>query len=206
MFCTKCGAPNEDSSAFCFKCGAKLVIESTQPEQAAPVEEQISQTTAPSPVMSSNKKKKYTETASTAILAILIVVILLATYTNIFSGIGLGGSSKVTFTSDFEETYSGGGPFVIDSSGTVWTIHSGGYMIQKFGNNVPFSISGTFSSNAKVTAFIIGESDWNLLNVTDHGNVAKSDMNTYVITTGDVETGSLQTSLSAGNYYIVIYA
>lgn len=203
MFCTSCGAQNDESSSFCYSCGAKLGSGGDKSVNSGPVEVQSNEPGTSTSVAS--KRKKYTETISSVILVVLIVIVLLASYTNVLSGFGLGGYSKVTFTSDFQETYSGGGPFVIDSSGTVWSIHSGGYMIQRFGNSVPFAISGTFSSNAKVTAFIIGESDWNLINATDHGNVPVSDMTTYITTSGNVATGSFQANLGAGNYYIVIF-
>lgn len=154
---------------------------------------------------SSAKRKKTVDTVTTVILVVLILVIVLATYTNLFSGIGLGGSSKVTFTSNFEETYSGGGPFVIEASGNVWTVQSGGYEIQMFGNTVPFAVAGTFSSSPSVTAFIVSQSVWNSVNVTDHGNVAISDLSPYELNTGSVTSGSLNVDLSAGNYYLVIF-
>ncbi len=37
MFCPRCGAENPDSSAFCFKCGAKLTPASGLPSASSPV-------------------------------------------------------------------------------------------------------------------------------------------------------------------------
>lgn len=210
MFCSKCGTQNDDSDAFCYKCGAKLAQspQNIQEAQQAPVQDPVqaqSFQTAPEEVKASNRKK-VGETVSTVILVVLILVVVLASYTNIFSGIGLGGSAKVTFTSDFEQTYNGGGPFVIDSSGTVWSVHSGGYILQRFSNTVPFSTSGSFSSSLAVTVFILSATDWNTVNLTDHGNVPVSDVSSYILNTGSVESGSLNANLAAGTYYIVIFA
>lgn len=209
MFCAKCGASNEDTSVFCYKCGAKLVQISENPvvepvvEQPAPAPEQDNQVFS-KPVSHSNRKK-IANTVSSVVLVVLIVVIIVATNTNLFSGLGLGGSAKITFTSDFEETYSGGGPFIIEHSGTVWSVQSGGYIVQRFGNTVPFSVSGTFSSSMSVTAFIVSESVWNTVNLTDHGNVAMTDLSPYELTTGSVSSGSLSVDLAAGQHYIVIF-
>lgn len=38
MFCSKCGAQNDDSAKFCEKCGEKLVVEDIKKKKEKPVE------------------------------------------------------------------------------------------------------------------------------------------------------------------------
>jgi len=40
MYCNNCGAPNPDESAFCNKCGNRLVPQQTPPQQSVPQQTQ----------------------------------------------------------------------------------------------------------------------------------------------------------------------
>lgn len=65
MYCTKCGAPNDNTSRFCVSCGAPL-------ETAAPC------SPAPAPAPKKGKKKLLLLIAAAATLLLLVIVLVIA--------------------------------------------------------------------------------------------------------------------------------
>lgn len=119
--------------------------------------------------------------------------------------LALGGSDKVTWSSNFEMVDQYGASYLIDGAGTVFTIASGSYTYQLFWSNLPITISGTFTSTAGVTAYIVDSAQWNATSNYNANNVPQSEVGSYYYTTGDVITGSIDTNLAAGSYYLLIF-
>jgi hypothetical protein len=149
------------------------------------------------------KEKRYKIITFIFVSIIFLIVIVFVISSNIFGP--SGGKDKVTWSSNFEMVDQYGASYVLDSAGTVFTISSGSYTYQLFWTNLPITLSGTFSSTGGVTAYIVDSSQWNATSNYNANSVSQSQVGSYYYTTGDVITGSINTNLAAGSYYLVIF-
>ena len=197
MFCSKCGTQNPDGNQFCSQCGSSL----SAIGKPAQVNRKFSGFGNMKPQgLASNKNYKIITIIF--VFIILLVVVTFAIYNGFF---GPGGSDKVTWSSNFEMVDQYGASYLIDGAGTVFTIASGSYTYQLFWSNLPITISGTFTSTAGVTAYIVDSAQWNATSNYNANNVPQSEVGSYYYTTGDVITGSIDTNLAAGSYYLLIF-
>ena len=197
-FCKKCGAQNPDDNQFCSQCGGSLL----DVQKSADSKYQSNQSGYIERDKTVGGKKLRVLT-----LVIIIVIMLIAVfyYYDNFIKPNPQSNEEVTWTSNFIMVDSSGSVFTIDTSGTVFTIHSTSYVYQLFWSNLPVSLSGTFSSPAGVTAYIVDASEWNSTSNFNSIDVPRSSVGSYYYTTGDVTTGSINTNLAAGTYYLLIF-
>lgn len=197
-FCQKCGAQNPDDNQFCSQCGAGL----SGMEKSAVFKHRSKESANAQPDKTRSGKKLR---VLTIVIVIVIMLITLSYYYDNFIKPHPQGNEEVTWTSDFILVDSSGSTFTIDTTGTVFTIHPSSYVYQLFWAYIPVSISGTFSSTAGVTAYIVDASQWNSTSNFNSIDLPQSSVGSYYYTTGDVTTGSIDTNLAAGSYYLLLF-
>lgn len=88
-------------------------------------------------------------------------------------------------------------PETVVASGTVWTLNAGQYEYLEFTTSATGALTGSFTATNGVTAYVMDPSEYASFS-------SSSSASSYVYTTGHVSSGSMNTNLGSGSYYLVL--
>jgi uncharacterized integral membrane protein len=84
------------------------------------------------------------------------------------------------------------------TSGTVINVPAGHYIEQGFSFKVSGTISGSISATSGITFYLMSPSQYSSMQ-------ANGTFSEYTYTTGDISSGSINTNIGSGTWYVVFY-
>ena len=193
--CTACGTNNPPEFGFCQRCGQPLQqyappVSGYSPPPpfgyATPSQQYGQPAQQPPPLIVHNPPKSH----AGVIIAVVVVVIIVILVVALLAFNGGGGSNA-----------SGGGgssptAHTIVASGTVWQLNAGYYEEVQFTLPSSASMGGSFTATNGVTAYCFTPSEYQSFS-------SSGSASSYVWTSGQVSSGSVNFNLGSGTYYLV---
>lgn len=198
-FCSRCGTSLTIGSQYCAKCGAAVSGSSTP--TPAPPAFQTPGIQAPSPPLGISaavpRKSRLPIYAIVAIVAIVVVIAAVFLFSAYRPGnTTASGSNNGNTNPPPGPVNTPPAPITVVASGTVWPLSAGQYEYAEFSTAASGTLTGSFTATAGVTGYVMNPAEYAAYS-------SSGSASSYLYTTGHVSSGTLNTNLAAGTYYLV---